>query len=101
MAQPPPEWRSMGDGFRVTARVITASADGALLVPVGALFAFGDGGTAVYRIEGSRARVRAVDLNGRNGSVASVKTGLSLGDAVVVYPPPTLADGKRIRVRRP
>lgn len=101
VAQPPPEWRSMGDGFRVTARVITASADDALLVPVGALFAFGDGGTAVYRIEGSRARLRPVELNGRNGSVGSVKSGLALGDTVVVYPPPSLADGKRIKVRRP
>jgi HlyD family secretion protein len=99
--RPPPEWRSMGDGFRVTARVITASADGAVLVPVGALFPYGDGGMAVYRIEGARVRVRPIELNSRNGSVGWVRTGLAIGDQVVVYPPPDVDDGKRVTVRRP
>lgn len=99
--QPPPEWRNMGDGFRVTARVITASADGATLVPVGAVFPYADGGMAVYRLEGSRVKVRAVELGGRNANVALVRSGLEPGDAVVVYPPPALADGKRVEVRRP
>lgn len=99
--RPPPEWRSMGDGFRVTARVITASADGAVLVPVGALFPYGDGGMAVYRIEGARVRVRPVELNSRNGTLGWVRTGLAVGDQVVVYPPPSVEDGKRVLVRRP
>lgn len=99
IAQPPPAWRSMGDGFRVTARVITASEDGAMLVPVGALFPHADGGLAVYRVEGSRARLRPVELNGRNAMVGSVREGLSAGDAVVLYPPPTLVDGSRVQAR--
>jgi HlyD family secretion protein len=101
VSQTPPAWRSMGDGFRVTARVITASSEGAVLVPVGALFPYADGGMAVYRVDGSRVHVQAVELVGRNGSVGSVRSGLAQGDSVVVYPPPALADGKRIEVRRP
>ena len=46
---PPPEWQVMGDGYRVTLRVITQSVDRATVVPVGALFPVGDGGMAAVR----------------------------------------------------
>jgi HlyD family secretion protein len=97
----PAAWRSMGDGFRVTVRVVTASADGATLVPVGALFPFADGGMAVYRVDGRRARLQPVELAGRNGTAGWVRGGLEPGQSVVVYPPPAVADGKRVRVRQP
>jgi HlyD family secretion protein len=97
----PPAWGVMGDGYRVTLRVITQSVDQALVVPVGAVFPIADGGMAVYRLDGSRARLQVVDLGGRNGSEAWVRSGLQPGDSVVVYPPPTLEDGKRVQVRRP
>lgn len=100
VAQPPAEWSRMGDGFRVTARVVTASADNAVLVPVGALFPHAEGDVAVYRIEGRRVRLQAVELAGRNGNVGAVRNGLAVGDTVVVYPPPSLANGKRVQVRR-
>ena len=40
---PPPAWRAMGDGYRVTQRVITQSVDQAVMVPVGAIFPIADG----------------------------------------------------------
>lgn len=98
---PPAAWRSMGDGFRVTVRVITASVDNATVVPVGALFPFADGGMAVYRIDSGRARVQPVELGARNGTVGWVRSGIEPGQAVVLYPPPALADGKRVTVRSP
>jgi HlyD family secretion protein len=101
IATPPERWRAMGDGFRVTLRVITQEVDAAQLVPVGALFPIADGGTAVYRVDGGRARVQPVEIGGRNGNEAWVKSGLKQGDSVVVYPPPAVADGKRVQVRRP
>ena len=101
IADPPERWRAMGDGFRVTLRVITQSVDQALLVPVGALFPIGDGGTGVYRLEGGRARLRPVEIGGRNGNEGWVKSGLQQGDSVVVYPPPAVADGQRVQVRKP
>lgn len=97
----PPAWRVMGDGYRVTLRVITQSVDGAVLAPVGALFPFADGGMAVYRVDGGRARLQPVEVAGRNGSEAWIRSGLEPGQSVVVYPPPSLADGKRIALRRP
>lgn len=101
VANPPAAWRAMGDGFRVTVRVVTASQDNAVLVPAGALFPFADGGMAVYRVDGSRARLQPVELAGRNSSVAAVRSGLQAGQTVIVYPPPSVADGKRIEVRKP
>jgi energy-coupling factor transporter ATP-binding protein EcfA2 len=82
-------------------RVITQSVDHALLVPVGALFPVADGGMAVYRLDGGRARVQVVDVGGRNGSEAWIRSGLQPGQPVIVYPPPTVEDGKRVDVRRP
>ena len=97
----PPAWKVMGDGYRVTLRVITQSVDQALLAPVGALFPFADGGMAVYRVDGGRARLQPVEVAGRNGSEAWIRSGLQAGQSVVVYPPPALADGKRIALRNP
>jgi HlyD family secretion protein len=98
---PPPAWQVVGDGYRVTLRIVTDSAEGALLAPVGALFPVGDGGTAVYRVDGRRARLQPVEVGGRNGSEAWIKSGLEPGQRVVVYPPPAVADGARIKVRQP
>jgi HlyD family secretion protein len=98
---PPPAWRVMGDGYRVTLRIVTNSVDGALLAPVGALFPLGDGGTGVYRVDGRRARLQPVEVGGRNGNEAWIKSGLETGQRVIVYPPPSVADGARIQVRQP
>lgn len=100
VTSPPQAWRAMGDGFRVTARIITASADGATLVPVGAIFPHGEG-MAVYKLDGRRARVVPVQVVARNATEARVRDSLATGDKVVVYPPSGLADGKRVKVRVP
>ncbi len=55
----------------------------------------------VYVLEGGRARVRAVEINARNGSVGWVRQGLSADERVIVYPPPGVADGRRVRVKAP
>jgi HlyD family secretion protein len=100
IAQTPETWGSMGDGFRVGVRIVTASVEPAVLVPVGALFPH-EKGMAVYRIERSRARLQPVELGARNPSEAWVRSGLQPGQTVVVYPAAALADGRRIHVRRP
>ncbi|WP_427914944.1 efflux RND transporter periplasmic adaptor subunit [Ramlibacter sp. MMS24-I3-19] len=101
LVDPPVGWEVMGDGYRVTLRVITQSVDQALVVPVGALFPIADGGMAVYRLESGRAKLQLVDVGGRNGSEAWIRSGLKHGQVVIVYPPPAVQDGKRVAVRRP
>ena len=100
ITSPPEAWQAMGDGFRVVVRVITASVDGALLVPVGALFPHGQG-MAVYTVDGRRARLQPVEIGGRNGTHAWVRGGLAPDQAVIVYPPSGVADGKRVKARKP
>lgn len=100
IAAAPEVWSTMGDGFRVGVRIITTSVEQAVLVPVGALFPHGEG-MAVYRLDGRRARLQPVDVGARNATVAWVHNGLAPGQAVVVYPPAALADGRRVRVRTP
>lgn len=101
LEETPAAWQAMGDGFRVTLRVITQAVDAAVMVPVGALFPIGDGGTGVYRLDEGRARLQPVELGGRNGTDAWVRSGLQAGQVVIVYPPPTVAEGRRVEVRRP
>jgi HlyD family secretion protein len=100
ITDPPQAWRAMGDGFRVGVRVVTASVEHAILVPVGALFPQGQG-MAVYKLEGRRARLQPVELAARNGTEAWIRHQLSPGETVVVYPPAALADGRKVRVRAP
>lgn len=101
LTAPPAQWLALGDGFRVTVRVITISVDVAVTVPVGALFPLGNGDMAVYVVDGSKARQRAVQIAARNGSVGWVRDGLKPGERVIVYPPPGVADGRRVRVLKP
>lgn len=98
---PPDAWRVMGDGYRVTLRIVTQEQEQAVLVPVGALFPFADGGMAVYHADGGRARLQPVELGGRNGSEAWIRSGLQPGQSVIIYPPPAVAEGGRIAVRKP
>ncbi|MBA4328106.1 MAG: efflux transporter periplasmic adaptor subunit [Polaromonas sp.] len=100
VSNPPQAWRSMGDGFRVSVRIVTASVEAAVLAPLGALFPHGKG-MAVYRLDGRYARLQAVELGARNNNEAWLRSGLSEGQAVIVYPPATLRDGSRVQVRHP
>jgi len=97
---PSEAWRAVGDGFRVNVRIVTASAPGALMVPVGAVFPYA-GGLAVYVVEGGRAHVRAVEVRARNGSDAWLQPGLAEGQEVVLYPAAEVGDGRRVRARVP
>lgn len=98
---PPTAWQRLGDGFRVTVRIVTLEAAEALLVPSGAVFPRPEGGYAVYRIVEGRARLQAVEVSARNEAEVWIRSGLHAGDPVVIYPPVTLLEGGRVQVRRP
>jgi HlyD family secretion protein len=98
IAEAPQARRSLGDGFRVGVRIVTSSVEQAQLIPAGALFPH-DGGFAVYLMHGSRARLQPVELGGRNGTSAWARKGVTVGERVILYPPPALADNKRVQVR--
>jgi len=102
LLSPPAERQQLGDGYRVGVRILTRSAEGALLVPVSAVFPLpraAAGRHAVFRVEGGRARLTEVKLEARNGAVAWVAGGLEAGSQVVSYPPQDLQDGARVKPR--
>jgi HlyD family secretion protein len=105
LTSPPEQWRALGDGFRVSVRIVTQRVDDALRVPVSAVFPLppgpdgADAGHAVFAVEGGRARQVPVQVGARNGSHAWLTNGLQVGATVIVYPPPAVRDGTRVRVR--
>jgi len=93
----PPEQRaSLGDSFRVEARIIIWETAQALKVPAGALFRRGQQWSAFVITEG-RARLRAVKVGQSSGTETQVLEGLKEGDEVILYPGDRLHDGQRVK----
>lgn len=99
LLSPPAERPTLGDGFRVTARIVTDRRERALLVPVHALFRRG-GDWAVFVVAEGRAAERRVVIGARNERVAVVERGLSEGERVVLFPPGALAEGRLVTETR-
>lgn len=94
----PEKWRALGDGFKMDVRVLVQVVENAVKVPVSALFPVG-ARSALFVVEGGRARQREVEVAARNGTEAWVKSGLTPGTPVIVYPPTALQDGSRVTAR--
>jgi HlyD family secretion protein len=95
ITSPVGEWTTLGDGFRVDARIVVFAADDALVVPASALFRTADG-WAAFVVDGGRCRERPVVVGRRGGRDALVDGGLAEGDLVVEYPGDAIADGARV-----
>lgn len=95
-ASDPAERASLGDGYRVHARVVTWQNADAVRVPLSALFRDGDR-WAVFVLEADRARKRTIDIGHRGEREAEVLKGLSEGDRVVVHPGDRLTDNTRVK----
>lgn len=93
---PPAARPTLGDGYRVEARIVRWSADNVLRVPAGALFQR-EGGWQTFVIEGRRARLRDVQVGQSNGLETEILGGLSEGDRVIIYPGDRVADATRVR----
>ena len=112
ISSPQAEWQALGDGYRVSVRVVTLSEDKALQVPVSAVFPLpaesatgaANGGSvlrfAVFVAEGNRARQVPIVLAARNGNAAWIKSGLTMGQQVIVYPPASVRNGVRVAARK-
>jgi HlyD family secretion protein len=113
ITSPQPQWQALGDGFRVSLRIVTLAQDAAVQVAVSAVFplpadtaAAADSSAdlapshAVFVVDGGRARLVPVVLAGRNAQTAWVRSGLSPGATVIVYPPRAVRDGVRVVTRK-
>jgi len=95
-AETPPT--TLGDGYQLEIRIVAQQASGVLLAPVGAVFPLGSG-HAVFVVQGGRARQHPVELLARNGQQAWLRSELAPGTRLVSYPPVTLRDGTRVKIR--
>jgi HlyD family secretion protein len=103
LTSPRAMWQALGDGFRVSVRIVALAQDNALQVPASAVFPLpesDDHQMAVFVIDNGRAKLTPVTLQARNGSAAWIGKGLSAGAKVVIYPPAAVKDGVRLRERR-
>ncbi len=106
LVAPPAEFGTLGVGYRVNVRVVTARQEKVRKVPVSALFPLPQAGAAteaamaVYVVDNGRARLKPVQLGGRNDVEAWVQDGLAAGAQVIVYPAPQVRDGVAVAVRK-
>ena len=113
ITSPQAEWQALGDGYRVSVRIVTLSESKAVQVPVSAVFPLPTESTdnasssqavatryAVFIADDGRARQVPVVLGARNGSAAWIRSGLAPGQQVIVYPPKGVQGGVRVKARK-
>jgi HlyD family secretion protein len=98
LVDPPEERTTLGDGFRVEARIVIDEASDILKVPTSALFRVGTK-SAVFRVIDDTAHRQLVTIGRQNGLEAEVVEGLAEGDQVVVHPSDQIEDGVTVRQR--
>ncbi|HPA90406.1 MAG TPA: efflux RND transporter periplasmic adaptor subunit [Quisquiliibacterium sp.] len=89
---------AIGDGYRITARIVVWQAEQVLKVPVSALFRCAEA-WCVFVVDGGRARRRTVEIGQRNLTEAEVRAGLEAGMRVIRYPSNAVEEGVRVNVR--
>ncbi len=97
-ASPPEDYSGLGHGFRVEARIIVWESEDTLIVPASALFRSRDN-WAVFVVQNDIAQRRNIEIGPNNGIEAQVKSGLSEGDRVILYPSSGLSEGMRVAER--
>ncbi|MFO1452287.1 MAG: HlyD family efflux transporter periplasmic adaptor subunit [Opitutaceae bacterium] len=93
----PPEMRpTLGDAYRVEARIVVWENPDVLLIPAGALFQR-EGRMRAFVVESGVARERGLVAGRSNGVMTEVREGLKEGDRVVVYPGDKVVEGRRVK----
>ncbi|MCU0924541.1 MAG: HlyD family efflux transporter periplasmic adaptor subunit [Hydrogenophaga sp.] len=93
---------SLGEGYRVDARITVSSHDDALLVPTAALVRDADQ-WRVLVVKDSHTEARSVTVLDRHADMARVDNdapdSVKEGDQVVLYPGTTIQAGQRVKTR--
>jgi HlyD family secretion protein len=92
---PREQWAGLGDGYQADTRITVFTEDDIGIIPAGALFRRGDN-WSVYVLDGGRAQLRTINLERRSGRFAAVKSGVTQGERVVIYPSDQIGPGVRV-----
>ena len=98
IVSPQAHWSTLGDGYRVDARIIVYQAEDMLKVPTSALFRESDR-WAVYLASDGTARKRVITISRRTGLEAAVASGLNPGERVILFPSDAIRDGIHVTSR--
>jgi len=90
--------QTIGDAFRVDARIITWHGDNVLRVPASALFR-DHGRWAVYVLDDGRARLRVVEVGHRGRVEVEITRGLDEGERVIIHPSDQIHEAVRVAAR--
>jgi HlyD family secretion protein len=91
-------WSSLGDGYRVEARISVWEGKDVLRVPASAVFR-SEEAWATFVVEEGTAVVRSVELGETNGLETEVLSGLEEGETVIAYPSDSVRDGVSVEAR--
>jgi HlyD family secretion protein len=86
---------TLGDGYRLEARIVVSEKADALRVPTSALFRR-QGAWHVFAVRDGVARQTPVEVGERNQTDAEVLGGLAAGDEVILHPSDQVDDGVRV-----
>jgi HlyD family secretion protein len=98
LVDPPEQRTTLGDGFRVEARIVIDEATNALRIPTSSLFRAGED-PAVFLVKDGVAHVQKVEVGRQNGIEAEITKGLTEGDEVVLHPSDQIEDGTKVKQR--
>jgi HlyD family secretion protein len=91
-------WSTLGDGYRVEARISVWEGEDVLRLPASAVFR-AEEAWATFVVEEGAAVLRAVEIGETNGLETEVLAGLEEGDVVIAYPSDSVRDGVSVRAR--
>lgn len=95
--EPAARTESLGDGYRVEARITVDEADDAILIPNSALFRH-QRRWHVLAVAGDKAALQPVTIGLQNEFQTQITAGLSSGDRVIVYPSDAIKAGTSVRL---
>ena len=86
---------TLGDEYRVDARIVIWESSDVLKAPAGALFQQGQN-WKTYAVASGSAKLIEVQVGQSNGLETEILSGLQAGDKVIVYPGDRIGDGVRV-----
>jgi HlyD family secretion protein len=98
-AEPREAWNRMGHGYRARVRIVTWSTPSTVKVPISALFRIGNRWSLFLAEDGRRARLVPVEVGRINDEEAEIRSGVEVGEHVILHPSDKIRDGVKIKQR--
>ena len=98
LVNPPASAKTLGDRYRVEARINAWSSANVLTVPASALFRMGNE-WKTFVVRHDKAHLTPVNIGHSDGKKSEVLDGLQAGDQVILHPPDSVADQARVSHR--